>query len=73
MKKYIFLSLIFIASSCSKDWLELKQPGNNDDAYFVDGATAFEAVVAAYDVQAWRDVRINTIQKWYPGYPQNKE
>lgn len=25
------------------------------------------------DVQAWRDVRINTIQKWYPGYPQDKE
>jgi hypothetical protein len=25
------------------------------------------------DVQAWRDVRINTIQKWYQGYPQDKE
>jgi hypothetical protein len=55
MKKYIFLSIIIVISSCSKDWLELKQPGNNDDVYFVDGATAFEAVVAAYDVQAWRE------------------
>jgi hypothetical protein len=25
------------------------------------------------DVKAWRDVKIDTIQKWYPGYPQDKE
>ena len=55
MKKYIFLTLILFVNSCSKDWLELKQPGNNEDVYFVDASTAFEAVVAAYDVQAWRE------------------
>ena len=55
MKKYIFLTLILIGNSCSKDWLELKQPGNNQEVYFEDAATAFEAVVAAYDVQAWRE------------------
>ena len=24
-------------------------------------------------VKAWRDVKIDTIQKWYRGYPQDKE
>lgn len=64
MKKYLSLILIFLISSCSKEWLELKQPGNNDDVYFVDGATAFEAVVAAYDVQAWR---MNIVALWAVG------
>ena len=46
---------------CSKDWLELDQPGNIDKPYFVDGETAYEAVIAAYDVQAWRN---NLVSLW---------
>ena len=64
MKKYLFLLVIIIASGCSKEWLDLKQPGNNDDVYFVDASTAFEAVVAAYDVQAWRE---NIVALWAVG------
>ena len=30
-------------------------------------------VMYGLDVKAWRDVKIDTIQKWYPGYPQDKE
>lgn len=30
-------------------------------------------VMYGLDVKAWRDVRMDTIQKWYPGYPQEKE
>ena len=30
-------------------------------------------VMYGLDVKAWRDVKIATIQKWYPGYPQDKE
>ena len=30
-------------------------------------------VMYGLDVQAWRDVKIDTIQKWYQGYPQDKE
>jgi hypothetical protein len=64
MKKYLFLLVILIASGCSKEWLDLKQPGNNDSVYFIDASTAFEAVVAAYDVQAWRD---NVVALWAVG------
>ena len=49
---------------CSKDWLELDQPGNIDKPYFVDGETAYEAVIAAYDVQAWRN---NLVSLWAVG------
>lgn len=27
-------------------------------------------VMYALDRKAWRDVRVNTIQKWYIGYPE---
>jgi len=64
MKKYIFLVIILSIFGCSKEWLDLKQPGNNDDVYFVDAKTAFEAVVAAYDVQAWRE---NIVALWAVG------
>jgi len=30
-------------------------------------------IMYGLDVNAWRDVRMDTIQKWYPGYPQDKE
>jgi len=30
-------------------------------------------VMYGLDVQAWRDVKLDTIQKWYQGYPQDKE
>jgi hypothetical protein len=30
-------------------------------------------IMYALDKLAWRDVRMDTIQKWYPGYPQEKE
>ena len=30
-------------------------------------------VMYGLDVKAWRDGKIDTIQKWYPGYPQDKE
>lgn len=30
-------------------------------------------VMYGLDVKAWRDVKIDTIQKWYQGYPQDKE
>lgn len=27
-------------------------------------------VMYGLDVQAWRDVRVNTIKEWYKGYPK---
>jgi len=30
-------------------------------------------IMYGLDVKAWRDVRIDKIQKWYQGYPQDKE
>ena len=30
-------------------------------------------IMYGLDVKAWRDVRMDTIQKWYQGYPQDKE
>ncbi len=30
-------------------------------------------IMYGLDVKAWRDVRIDTIQKWYQGYPQDKD
>ena len=30
-------------------------------------------IMYGLDVKAWRDVRMDTIQKWYLGYPQDKE
>ena len=64
IKIYSFLSLILFSLSCKKEWLELEQPGNPDKPYFIDGARAFEAVVAAYDVQAWR---MNVVSLWAVG------
>ena len=29
-------------------------------------------VMYALDKNAWRDVRVNTIQDWYEGYPKEK-
>ena len=42
--------------------LEIKSYNTNDTM-----------VMYGLDVKAWRDVKIDTIQKWYPGYPQDKE
>ena len=39
LKRLICFIIVFTASSCSKDWLELDQPGNNDKPYFVDEST----------------------------------
>lgn len=63
-KKLICFIIVFASASCSKEWLELDQPGNNDKPYFVDASTAFEAVIAAYDVQAWR---MNVVSLWAVG------
>jgi hypothetical protein len=30
-------------------------------------------VMYGLDVQAWRDVLLDTIQEWYQGYPEDKE
>ncbi len=30
-------------------------------------------IMYGLDVKAWRDVRMDTIQKWYQGYPQDKD
>lgn len=46
----------------SKQKLEIKNYHTNDTM-----------VMWGLDVQAWRDVKIDTIQKWYRGYPQDKE
>ena len=42
--------------------LEIKRYNTNDTM-----------VMYGLDVKAWRDVKIDTIQKWYRGYPQDKE
>ena len=42
--------------------LEIKSYNTNDTM-----------VMYGLDVKAWRDVKIDTIHKWYPGYPQDKE
>ncbi len=63
-KKYLCVLLIFVSWSCSKEWLELDQPGNIDKPYFVDGSKAYEAMIAAYDVQAWR---MNVVSLWAVG------
>ena len=64
-KKLLCLFIIvFVSASCSKEWLELEQPGNNDKPYFVDAGRAYEAVIAAYDVQAWR---MNVVSLWAVG------
>ena len=64
MRKLIYLFCFLSLLGCSKDWLELDQPGNIDKPYFVDGETAYEAVIAAYDVQAWRN---NLVSLWAVG------
>ena len=64
MRKLIYIFSFLSLVGCSKDWLELDQPGNIDKPYFVDGETAFEAVIAAYDVQAWRN---NIVGLWAVG------
>ena len=64
MKKItlFFIGLSFF--SCKKEWLELEQPGNQEKPYFVDAASAYEAMVAAYDVIAWRQ---NLVALWAVG------
>ena len=42
--------------------LEIKSYNTNDTM-----------VMYGLDVKAWRDVKIDTILKWYPGDPQDKE
>ncbi|MBF70547.1 MAG: hypothetical protein CL837_06375, partial [Crocinitomicaceae bacterium] len=64
LKKLICFIIVFASASCSKEWLELEQPGNVDKPYFIDQGSAFEAVVAAYDVQAWR---MNVVSLWAVG------
>ena len=64
LKKIICFIIVFSSASCSKEWLELDQPGNVNKPYFVDQGSAFEAVVAAYDVQAWR---MNVVSLWAVG------
>ena len=64
MRKLIYIFSFLSLLGCSKDWLELDQPGNIDKPYFVDGETAYEAVIAAYDVQAWRN---NLVSLWAVG------
>ena len=64
LKKLICFIIVFASASCSKEWLELDQPGNVNKPYFVDQGSAFEAVVAAYDVQAWR---MNVVSLWAVG------
>ena len=63
-KKLLCFIIVFASASCSKEWLELEQPGNNDKPYFVDAGSAYEAVIAAYDVQAWR---MNVVSLWAVG------
>tara|TARA_Y100000592_G_C5287944_1_gene229440 strand:- start:212 stop:463 length:252 start_codon:yes stop_codon:yes gene_type:complete len=46
----------------SKQSLDIKNYTTNDTM-----------VMFGLDVNAWRDVKLDTIQKWYPGYPQDKE
>ena len=64
LNKFLCLILIFASVGCSKEWLELEQPGNADKPYFVDGEKAYEAVISAYDVQAWR---MNVVSLWAVG------
>ena len=42
-KKLLCLIIVFVSASCSKEWLELEQPGNNNKPYFVDASSAYEA------------------------------
>ena len=49
-EKLLCFVVVFASASCSKEWLELEQPGNDDKPYFVDAGSAYEAVIAAYDV-----------------------
>ena len=63
-KKLLCFVVVFASAACSKEWLELEQPGNNDKPYFVDAGSAYEAVIAAYDVQAWR---MNVVTLWAVG------
>ena len=64
LNKFLCLILIFVITGCSKEWLELEQPGNADKPYFIDGEKAYEAVISAYDVQAWR---MNVVSLWAVG------
>ena len=59
---FLFIGLCFFG--CKKEWLELEQPGNQEKPYFVDAASAYEAMVAAYDVTAWRN---NLVALWAVG------
>ena len=45
-----------------KQKLDMKNYSSNDTM-----------IMYGLDVKAWRDVRMDTIQKWYQGYPQDKE
>ena len=42
LKKLICFIIVFASASCSKEWLELDQPGNVNKPYFVDQGSAFE-------------------------------
>ena len=64
MKKFLYIFSFLSLVSCSKEWLELDQPGNIDKPYSVDGETAYEALIAAYDVQIWRN---NIVGLWAVG------
>ena len=64
MKKITLLFIGLSFFSCKKEWLELEQPGNQEKPYFVDAASAYEAMVAAYDVIAWRQ---NLVALWAVG------
>jgi len=64
MKKILYIFSFLSLVSCSKEWLELDQPGNIDKPYFIDGSKAYEAVIAAYDVQIWRN---NIVGLWAVG------
>ena len=45
-----------------KQKLDMKNYSSNDTM-----------IMYGLDVKAWRDVRMDTIQKWYQGYPLDKE
>ena len=45
-----------------KQSIDIKKYDSNSDAI----------IMYALDKKAWRDVRVNTIQDWYEGYPKEK-
>jgi hypothetical protein len=45
-----------------KQSIDIKKYDSNSDVI----------IMYALDKKAWRDVRVNTIQDWYEGYPKEK-